>query len=92
MSYILRILLICIATMLAPHRCMGSVTLSVVQDPSSVADLNALTAGQPVTFDVNLSGLDLALGQTLGSLEGTVSFDASLLGQPLSVTPRGDRT
>jgi len=59
-------------------------TLSVVQDPSSNADLSALTAGRPITFDVNLAGLN---GQTLGSLEGTVSFDGTLLGQPLSISP-----
>jgi len=59
----------------------------VVQDPSSTANLNALTAGQSVTFDVNLSGLDIANSQTLGSLEGTVTFAGSLLGQPVSISP-----
>jgi hypothetical protein len=36
---------------------------------------------------VNLSGLDVASGQTLGSLEGTVAFNGSLVGQPLSIFP-----
>jgi len=67
---------------------MGSLpTLTVVQDPSSHADLNALTAGESVTFDVNLLGLDVLNGQTLGTLEGTVVFNGSLLGQPLSISP-----
>ncbi len=88
MRYVLRVLLVAIAAMLASQPCMGSsLTLSVVQDPSSHADLSALMAGQSVTFDVNLSGLDVANGQTLGSLEGTVAFDGSLLGQPSSISP-----
>ena len=74
--------------LLAAQPCMaGGLTLSVVEDPSSTADLSALMAGQSVTFDVNLSGLDVAGGQTLGSLGGTVSFDGTLLGQPLSISP-----
>jgi len=88
MRSILRIPLIFFAAMIATHPCMGgSLTLSVVQDPSSNADLSALTAGQSITFDVNLSGLDVTGGQTLGSLEGTVAFDGTLLGQPLSISP-----
>jgi len=88
MRYLLRIQLISIAVMLASHPCLGSsVTLTVVQDPSSHANLNSLTAGQSVTFDVNLSGLDVANGQTLGSLEGTVAFNGTLLGQPSSISP-----
>ena len=87
MRHLLRIQLLGIAAMLASQPCMGSLTLSVVQDPSSNADLSALTAGQSITFDVNLAGLDVANGQTLGSLEGTVSFDGTLLGQPLSISP-----
>jgi hypothetical protein len=65
----------------------SGLVLSVVQDPSSHADLSALVAGQSVTFDVNLSGLDVVNGQTLGALEGTVAFDGSLLGQPLTISP-----
>jgi hypothetical protein len=84
MRFILRIPLIFFAAMIATHPCMGELTLSVVQDPNSSADLSALTAGQSITFDVNLAGLN---GQTLGSLEGTVSFDGTLLGQPLSISP-----
>jgi hypothetical protein len=74
--------------LLAAQPCMaGGLTLSVVEDPSSTADLSKLTAGQSVTFDVNLSGLDVAGGQTLGTLGGTVAFDGSLLGQPVSISP-----
>jgi hypothetical protein len=88
MRHLLRIQLLGIAAMLASQACMASsLTLSVVQDPSSHADLSALMAGQSVTFDVNLSGLDVTGGQTLGSLGGTVAFDDTLLGQPLSISP-----
>ncbi|MGA7501505.1 MAG: hypothetical protein WBX00_32640 [Isosphaeraceae bacterium] len=74
--------------LLAAQPCMaGGLTLSVVEDPSSTADLSKLTAGQSITFDVNLAGLDVTNGQTLGSLGGTVSFDGTLLGQPLSISP-----
>jgi hypothetical protein len=82
------LLLSAVATMLLSHHAMGSaLTLSVIQDPSSAVDLNALTAGQTVEFDVELSGLDVADGQTLGALLGTIAFDGSLLGQPVSETP-----
>jgi hypothetical protein len=88
MRYILRILFFGMAAVLTSHPCLGaSLTLTVVQDPSSTADLSALTAGESVTFHVNLSGLDVANGQTLGTLEGTVAFDGSLLGQPSSILP-----
>ncbi len=88
MRDVIRIAMVGILVVLGSHRCLGSsLTLSVVQDPSSNADLSALTAGESITFDVNLSGLDVANGQTLGSLEGTVVFDASLLGQPSLPTP-----
>ncbi len=90
MRDMLRILLVASTAMLTSHPCLGSslnLALTVVQDPSSTANLNALTAGQSVTFDVNLSGLDIANGQALGSLEGTVAFDGSLLGQPVSISP-----
>ena len=74
--------------LLAAQPCMaGGLTLSVVEDPSSTADLSKLTAGQSITFNVNLAGLDVTNGQTLGSLGGTVSFDGTLLGQPLSISP-----
>jgi hypothetical protein len=88
MRYLLRVLLIGCAAMLTHDACLGdSLSLSVVQDPGSHADLSALMAGESVTFDVNLSGLDVADGQTLGSLEGTVVFDGSLLGEPVSISP-----
>jgi hypothetical protein len=76
-----------LAAMLVSQPCVGSsLTLGVMQDPGSHADLNSLVAGQSVTFDVTLSGLDVVGGQTLGSLLGTVAFDGTLLGQPLSIT------
>jgi hypothetical protein len=79
--------MICAAGLMARPCIAGGLVLSVVQDPSSHADLNALMAGQSVTFDVNLSGLDIADGQQLAALEGTVVFDASLLGQPSAISP-----
>jgi hypothetical protein len=76
------------AALLTARPCIASgLLLSVVQDPSSHADLSALMAGQSVTFDVNLSGLDVVSGQSLGALEGTVAFDGALLGQPVKISP-----
>lgn len=80
--------LVCGALLLAARPCAASgLTLSVVQDPSSTANLDALQAGQTVMFDVDLSGLDVADGQTLGSLGGTVVFDTTLLGSPTVLAP-----
>jgi hypothetical protein len=67
----------------------ADLTLTISEDPSSIAsgvDLNALTPGQQVTFDVTLSGLDAANNQALGLLGATLVFDPSLLGSPLSIT------
>lgn len=44
-----------------------------------------LTVGQPVTFDVSLSGREQT--QTISFLAATLYFDSSLLGAPSSVTP-----
>jgi hypothetical protein len=41
--------------------------------------------GRQVTFDVTLSGLDVAGNQQIGTLGATLSFDANLLGTPLSI-------
>lgn len=79
--------LVCAALFAARPCAAGGLTLSVVQDPSSTADLNALQAGQMVMLDVVLSGLDVADGQTLGTLGGTVVFDAALLGTPTVLSP-----
>jgi hypothetical protein len=74
--------------LLAAHPCMASgLILSVVQDPSSNVDLSALQAGQSVVFDVNLSGLDIAGGQEIGTLGATVVFSQSLLGTPTAISP-----
>jgi hypothetical protein len=87
MKNLVRLKLIGAVILFFAHPCRASsLTLSVVQDPNSHADLSALAPGQSVTFDANLSGLDQAGGQALGSLEGTVAFDGSLLGQPLSMS------
>ena len=51
------------------------------------ADLNNLTVGQKVTFDVNLSGIGSA-ADNLDFLAATVKFDSSLLGTP-TITPGG---
>jgi hypothetical protein len=61
---------------LAPAQA-GSYSLSL----SSPADVNHLTVGQSVTFDVNLSGVDPAvMGTFLSYLAATVEYDSTLLG------------
>jgi hypothetical protein len=62
-----------------------TLTLSVVEDPSTPVNLEMLQAGQTVALDVVLSGLDTAGGQSLGTLGGTVVFSGSLLGTPTSI-------
>jgi len=85
MSPISRIALICIALLAIAQPARADLLLAVSQDPSSTADLNALTPGEQVAFDVTLSGL--TTGQQIGTLGATLVFDPSLLGAPLSVTP-----
>jgi hypothetical protein len=70
------------ASLVSPPCMASGLVLTVVQDPSSTIPLNDLNAGQSVMFDVNLSGLDVAGGQTIGTLGGTVVFSANLLGTP----------
>ncbi len=59
----------------------AGLTLSVVAES---ADLNNLSVGQTVRFDVVLSGLNS--GDQLDYLAGTVTFDSSLLGSATDVT------
>jgi hypothetical protein len=89
MHRIIAIALLASAWLLQGPSARADLQLSITQDPSSTADLNALTPGEQVTFDVTLSGLDVAGGQTIGTLGGTVTFDQSLLGTALSITAGG---
>ena len=54
---------------------------------TTAPDLNNLTVGQKVTFDVNLSGIGSA-ADNLDFLAATVKFDGSLLGTS-TITPGG---
>jgi hypothetical protein len=65
----------------------ADVVLSVTQDPSSTADLAALQVGDSITFDVTLSGLDVAGNQALGTIGATLNFDPVTFGIPASITP-----
>jgi hypothetical protein len=67
--------------LLAAPRVKADLALSVA--PES-ADLNHLTVGQTVRFDVSLSGL--TSGNQLDYLAGTVLFDGALLGSGNNVT------
>ncbi|MCC7085530.1 MAG: hypothetical protein IT427_11035 [Pirellulales bacterium] len=55
----------------------GQVSLSL----SSAADLDHLVVGQPVTFEINLSGI--ASGQEVDFIAATVVYDSSLLSPPV---------
>jgi hypothetical protein len=79
--------LACLASMAVRPCVAAGLTLSVVQDPSSMVDLNNLQAGQTILFDAVLSGLDVAGGQALASLEGTVVFSSAILGTPTVPSP-----
>ena len=79
--------LACLALMAVRPCAAAGLTLSVVQDPSSMVDLNNLQVGQTILFDVVLSGLDVTGGQALGSLEGTAVFSSTLLGTPTVPSP-----
>jgi hypothetical protein len=59
----------------------AGLTLSVAAES---ADLNNLSVGQTVRFEVVLSGVNS--GDQLDYLAGTVTFDSSLLGKPTNVT------
>ena len=79
--------LACLALMAVRPCAAAGLTLSVVQDPGSMVDLNNLQVGQTILFDVVLSGLDVTGGQALGSLEGTAVFSSTLLGTPTVPSP-----
>ncbi len=78
---------IALSVLLIGQFARADLVLSVTQDPSSTENLNALSPGDQVTFDVTLSGLDVADNQQLGFLGATLTFDPTLLGTPLSITP-----
>src|SRR5205823_7657882 len=84
MHRIARVALIAIALLAIAQPARADLLLTVTEDASSTADLNALTPGQQVTFDVTLSGLTT---ETIGTLGATLNFEETLLGTPLSITP-----
>jgi hypothetical protein len=87
MNPILRAGLIATTLLAAPAAAHAGLILAVSQDSSSSANLNALSPGEQVKFDVSLSGLDIASNQQIGTLGATLAFDSNLLGMPLSIVP-----
>jgi hypothetical protein len=85
MRRISRIALMAMALLVFAQPARADLLLTASEDPSSTANLNALTPGQQVTFDVNLSGL--TGGQQIGTLGATLIFDQNLLGTPLAINP-----
>jgi hypothetical protein len=74
-------LLTIITVLLAPSLTRADLTLSVTAESG---DLSHLSLGQPVRFDVSLSGLNS--GDQLDYLAGTITFDGSLLGSATNVS------
>jgi hypothetical protein len=75
-----RVSLIVLAVGFVGQAARADLSLTVTQDPTSTANLQALLPGQVVTFDVNLTGF---AGPPLGFLGASVFFDSALLGTPL---------
>jgi hypothetical protein len=83
MKKLLTMLLVALAPLVAPARGQAGFLLSV----SSSADVNHLTVGQSVTFNVDLSGVTPGDPTSyLSYLAATVKYDTSLLSPSPAIT------
>jgi hypothetical protein len=81
--------IICLLAIVIAWLCPASLyaALSFTLAESNGADLDNLSVGQTVEIDVVLGGLEV--GEELGYLAGTLTFDSGFLGTAFDVSPGG---